>query len=207
MDIVAASNEATASFSRLGGRSPGARRANVGVRTACALGRHVARCGRVLGRKAREVVGEARLGDQNKQSLLQALGINPNDGRDAAEIFIDVAKAVAEMSDQNIAGKVTSDLLGKSFARDAAVPQGTVRSATPGSDDDHEQSREAKELEDNWIKLVQIEKQAARDLVAEVVPSLNKAAEAMQRVNQSHGWIDGIKPGFRRSSPGRTRPR
>ena len=61
-------------------------------------------------------IGEARLGDVGKASLFKALGIDPADGRDAADIMVDVARVLSGMTDQTIAGKVANDLLGRSYA-------------------------------------------------------------------------------------------
>jgi hypothetical protein len=48
-------------------------------------------------------IGEAQLGDEGKKSLFKALGIDPNDGRDAADRHARRGPGLAKMTDQNVA--------------------------------------------------------------------------------------------------------
>jgi len=141
-------------------------------------------------------IGEARLGDVGKRSLLQALGIDPDDGRDAAEIYVDVARAVSGMKDQTIAGKVASDLLGKSFAelrvfmRELTEQGGLVARVTNEQADAAD--RFGKDLGRISLKISEV-KQA---FVTDLLPGLNSIVDAMVRGQKEGGALTGILTGI-----------
>jgi hypothetical protein len=129
-------------------------------------------------------IGEARLGDQGKASLLRALGIDPDDGRDAALVMVDVAKAVMGMNDQAVAGKVASDLLGKSYAElrpflKELADQGTLVARVT-----NEQAEAADRYKDDLERLSLQLDQAKLKLASDLLPVLNEIADAMQRAEK-----------------------
>jgi hypothetical protein len=124
----------------------------------------VARLGRAI--------GEARLGDEGKSSLLKALGINADDGRDAAEVYVEVAKAVVDMKDKTIAGKVSNDLLGKSYAELRPFLAEVVAAGALNARVTDEQAEAADKYKDNLaLVTLEIEKHKMK-LANDLLPTL-----------------------------------
>lgn len=98
-------------------------------------------------------IGEARLGDVQKGGIFKALGIDVNDGRDAADVMVDVAHAVTGMKDQNVAAVVSQELLSRSFAEMRPFMKEVVEQGTLNSIMTNEQAKRAKELSDKLVKM------------------------------------------------------
>lgn len=137
-------------------------------------------------------IGEARLGDVQKQGLLRALGIDPNDGRDAAAIFVDLSKSLTTMKDQTIAGAASTQLLGRGFSElrpfmKEIVEQGGVHARVTD-----EQAAAAKRFEDQLTKLgFQLETSKIK-LTEGLLPALNKIAEAFNKGYEEGGLFLGM---------------
>ena len=171
---------------RISGLEAPARLAGTSLDTIAAS---VARLGRSL--------GEARLGDVGKAGLFRALGIDPDDGRDAAEVMVDVARAISGMTDQTVAGKVANDLLGKSYAelrpfmRELTEQGGLVVRVT------NEQAEAADRFRDNLARASLSIDQAKINLGNELLPVLNELALVMVRVNKEFETMPQAASGVR----------
>lgn len=128
--------------------------------------------------KLGQSIGEARLGDVGKRNLLTALGIDPDDGRDAAEVYVDVARAVSGMSDQTIAAKVSNDLLGKSYREVRVFLQELTEQGELHSRITNEQAEAADHFRDNLARTSVSLDQAKISLANELLPLLNQLAQA-----------------------------
>lgn len=104
--------------------------------------------------KLSKSIGEARLNAGGEQaSMFRALGINPNDGRDAAELFVDLAKSLLSMKDQTVASTVSMQFLGRGFAEMRPVLKEIVEQGGIHARVTDEQAESAKRLEDAFVKL------------------------------------------------------
>lgn len=141
-------------------------------------------------------LGEARLGDTGKAGLFGALGIDPKDGRDAAQVMVDVARALSGMQDQAIAGKVASELLGKSFAELRPFMKELVEQGGLVARVTDEQAEAADRYRDNLVRLSAIADQARLDFAAELLPVLNEIAEVMLKAGkETEAFAFAIKAG------------
>ena len=129
-------------------------------------------------------IGEARLGDTGKASLFKALGIDVNDGRDAADVMVDVAKALSGMTDQTVAGKVASDLLGRSYAELRPFLRELTEQGGLHARVTNEQTEAADRFRDNLSRVSLSIDQAKINLGNELLPVLNEVAQA---------WADNRK--------------
>jgi hypothetical protein len=100
-----------------------------------------------------KAIGDARLGDAQQGGLLRALGIDPNDGRDAAEIFVDVSRAIMSMKDQNIAAVASQQLLSRGFSEMRPIMKEVVEMGKLQSRQTEEQIQAAKEAADQIAEL------------------------------------------------------
>jgi hypothetical protein len=130
-------------------------------------------------------IGEARLGDVGKSSIFAALGIDANDGRDAAEIMVDVARALSGISDQAVAGKIASQLLGKSYAELRAFMKELAEHGDLVATATKEQSDQAKKFKDELILLHFNSEKLSRQLVEGMLPSLQDVAGAFLESQKS----------------------
>lgn len=130
-------------------------------------------------------IGEAKTGDASKAALFKALGIDPADGRDAAEVMVDIARSLTHMTDQDVAAKVANDLLGKSFAEvrnfmAEVTQQGTLTSTVTSA-----QAARAKELADAYARLKLEGDLYRRDLTEAMTPALMDIAAAFAESKRS----------------------
>lgn len=137
-------------------------------------------------------LGEAQLGDVAKRGMFKALGIDPNDGRDAAAVMVDVAKALTGMHDQNIAAAASTLLLSRGFAELRPFMKEIVEQGTLNARVTEEQALRAKEFQDNIVKLEFNLKNIAITIANEMLPGLNKIAEAMIRVQKEGGSMAAV---------------
>lgn len=168
-----------------------ARLAGVSLDTVAAS---VARLGRAL--------GEAQLGDVAKRGMLKALGIDPKDGRDAALVMVDVAKALVGMKDQNVAGAASLSLLGRGYAElrpfmKELVEQGGLIARTTD-----EQNRAAKAFEDELVKLNFQIGQSKIALANDLLPWLNSTVVAMNAAYKSGGLLAAAIAGIQTAITG-----
>jgi hypothetical protein len=137
-------------------------------------------------------IGEARLGDAGKSSLLEALGIDPKGGEDAAAAMVDLAKAVSGMTDQTVAGYVTSQLLGKSFAelrplmRELTDQGGLVARVT------NEQAQAAKELADQFVYIKLNTDKMYESLARDLAPTLMQITQIMLETGKGGSAVSEV---------------
>jgi hypothetical protein len=132
-------------------------------------------------------LGEAQLGDVSKMGMFKALGIDPKDGRDAAAVMVDVAKALTGMKDQNVAAAASIVLLNRGFAElrpfmKEVAEQGTL--VARGTD---EQFKAAKAFEDELTKLNFQLGQSKIALANDLLPALNATVVAMNAAYRESG--------------------
>lgn len=147
-------------------------------------------------------IGEARLGDVQKQGLFRALGIDPKDGRDSAEVMVDLAKKLTNMKDQTVAGAVSTTLLSRGFAElrpflKEVTEQGTLYKR--GTD---EQFAAAKKFEDELTKLnFQLETSKIK-LSQDLLPELTKIAVAFNEAYTKGGLFQGVLAALAQATTG-----
>lgn len=141
-------------------------------------------------------IGEARLGDVGKASLFQALGINVDDGRDAALVMVDVAKALSGMTDQTVAGKVASDLIGKSFAEARGWMREVAEQGTIVGRVTNEQAEEANRYQQQLVRLKVASEDYQRHIAMELLPHLNLVVDAMVRGQKEGGGFMSVIAGI-----------
>lgn len=117
-------------------------------------------------------IGEARLGDENKKLMLGALGINPNDSRDAAAIFQDVARSLVSMKDQTVASAAAFPLLGRGMSELRPLLKEMTEQGTLHARVTEEQARQSKELSDVWEELKLSAENATLAMTSKLVPAL-----------------------------------
>lgn len=137
-------------------------------------------------------IGEAQLGDVQKQGIFKAFGINPKDGRDAAEVMVDVAKALVNMKDQNVAGAASLQLLGRGYAEirpflKELVEQGGVHARVT-----NEQAAAAKHFEDELTKLNFQMGEAKIKMANDLIPYLTQVVEKMNEASTSGGGFFAV---------------
>jgi hypothetical protein len=123
--------------------------------------------------------------------LLEALGINL-EGLDPAEQFEALGRALSEMNDKAVASTISTQLLGRSYAEMRPLFKEVIELGKLHATVTEEQSKQAKQLEDNWKKIEQVWTEGARALVSDMVPALDKVAERFLRINQERGWIEAL---------------
>lgn len=125
-------------------------------------------------------IGEARLGDVNKGGMLKALGIDVSDGRDAADIFVDVGKALSGMKDQTIASAAAMSIFGRGFAEMRPVFREILEQGEliPRATD--EQAAAAKRLEDQLVLSKFAFDENVRAVAEGLVPSLLDLGKAFR---------------------------
>lgn len=117
-------------------------------------------------------IGEARLGDENKKLMLGALGISPNDSRDAAAIFQDVVKALVGMKDQTVASAAAFPLLGRGMSELRPLFKEITEQGQLHARVTEEQARQSKELSDVWEELKLSAENATLSMTSGLVPAL-----------------------------------
>ena len=106
---------------------------------------------------------------------------------------MDVARAVSGMKDQTIAGKVSADLLGKSYAelrvfmKELTEQGGLVARVT------NEQSEAADKFRDNLARASLAIDAAKISLGNQLLPALNDIAEAFVRATKEGGLLQGVE--------------
>lgn len=134
-------------------------------------------------------LGEAQLGDVQKMGMFKALGINPKDGRDAADVMIDVAKALTGMKDQNVAAAASVSLLQRGFAElrpfmKEITEQGELHARV--TDD---QARAAKSFEDNLTKLNFRLEETKIKLANDLLPILEQILAEFNKMGSTGGNV------------------
>lgn len=137
-------------------------------------------------------IGEARLGDVQKQGLFKALGIDPADGRDAVSVMQDVARATVSMKDQNVAAAVTQGLLGRGFSEMRPFMKEIVEQGTLYARVTDEDAKRAKEFNDNITKLTFNFQNGKIALANEYLPALNAVIEAMVRAQKEGATLAAV---------------
>lgn len=141
-------------------------------------------------------VGEAQLGDVGKRGLFAALGMDPDDGKDASERMIEFAHAIMQVKDQNIAGFASQQLLGRGFAEmrpfiKEIVEQGQLHSRTS-----NEQNEAAKKLMDTWVKLKYQFEGSAILMANQIIEPLQKIATKALEAYKSAGLFKAVMEGL-----------
>lgn len=131
-----------------------------------------------IARLSREI-GQARLGDQQAGGLLRALGINPDDGRDAAEHFVDLSKVLLTMKDQTVAAAVSQQFLGRGFSEMRPLMKEIVEQGGIHARVTKEEAEQAKHLDDSLVKLKSSMERHRMEIVNEIIPALNVWAEKL----------------------------
>lgn len=124
-------------------------------------------------------VGEAQLGDEGKKSLFRALGMDPNDGTDAAQRMVDVARILVDMKDKNVAAKVSNELLGRSYAELRPFLKQVAESGSEVSKATEESIAAAKRYADGTATLSHLLTEEKRALANDLLPALNNIIAAM----------------------------
>jgi hypothetical protein len=152
--------------------------------------------------KLSQAVGEAKLGNEGKKSLFTSLGIDPNDGRDAADRLLQVAKAVTNMADQDVAAYATKQLLNKSFAEARPLLEQLAEQESITARSTTEAALAAKQYEDNTRKMAYESTQAKIALANDLLPSINNVVEAMVRAQKEGGALAAIIAGIQTAATG-----
>lgn len=132
-------------------------------------------------------MAEAQAGNVQQAGLFKAIGLDPADGRDAASTLVDVAKALSGMQDQEVAGYVSSQLLGKGFSElrplmAAIADQGGIVATKT-----EEQIAAAKRLQDQFTMLAVQTDESKRQLAEGMVPALSAVAAALSEAKGAGG--------------------
>ena len=136
-------------------------------------------------------IGEARLGDSSKSGLFRALGIDPDDGRDAAEVMVDVAQVLSRMKDQTVAGKIANDLLGKSYAELRPFMKELAEQGELVARITDEEAAAADQFQDNLARLsLEIDKTKIA-ISKGFLPVLNDMVETFTRGYKEAGLLEG----------------
>jgi hypothetical protein len=152
--------------------------------------------------KLSQVVGQAKLGDEGKKSLFTALGIDPNDGKDAADRLLQVAKAVTNMADQDVAAYATRQLLNKSFAEARPLLAQLAEQESLTTRATSEAIAAAKQYEDGTRRLAYEAGQARTVFVNEWLPAINNVIEAMVRAQKEGGTLQALIAGIQTTVTG-----
>lgn len=142
-------------------------------------------------------IGEARLGDVQKQGLFKALGIDFNDGRDAAEVLVDVGKSLTSMKDQNVAAAASTTLLSRGFAELRPFMKELTEQGELVATRTDEQNKRAKEFEDTLTKLGFRAQQTRLAFTEGLLPALQSIANVFMTLtsNQDTARVAGEKIG------------
>lgn len=133
-----------------------------------------------------KAIGEARLGDVQKGGIFKALGIDVNDGRDAAEVFVDVSRAVMSMKDQNVAGAVSAQLLSRGFAEMRPLMKEIVEQGTLVATVTDEQAQKAKEFNDRITALNHNYEVQRLKLANDLMPVLSEFLTIWEQLNEQY---------------------
>jgi hypothetical protein len=152
--------------------------------------------------KLSQVVGQAKLGDEGKKSLFAALGIDPNDGKDAADRLLQVAKAVTNMADQDVAAYATRQLLNKSFAEARPLLAQLAEQESLTTRATSEGIVAAKQYEDGTRRLSYEAGQAKIVFVNEWLPAINGVVEAMVKAQKEGGTLAAVIAGIQTTITG-----
>lgn len=147
-------------------------------------------------------IGEARLGDVEKMGIFKALGININDGRDAAAVMVDVARMLTGMSDQTVAATASMALLNRGFTElrplmKEVTEQGTLNAAVT-----NEQAAAAKAFQDQVVTLGFELQQAKFALANDMLPALNALIKAMVDGQKEGGLFTAVMHGVQTAFTG-----
>lgn len=185
-EMIHGATEATAQFKRLGevagtsaemmsGFDLPARLAGTSLDTVAAS---IAKLGKSI--------GEARLagGVGEKAELLKALGIDINDGRDAAAAMVDLSSVLTQMTDKEVAGAAASKLMGRGFSELRPLMQEIVEQGGIAARVTNEQAEEAKKLADQYI-LIKLNSDKMKEALArDLAPALMQVTQAMLDMNK-----------------------
>jgi hypothetical protein len=143
-----------------------------------------------------KAIGEARLGDVQQRGLLEALGININDGRDAADVLLDVAKSLTSMRDQNVAAATSVPLLGRQFSElrpflKDLIEQGGIHARVTD-----EQAAEMKELEDRMILLKVRAEELGLQLTRGLIPAFEGSITALEDTKDNMSGLKEVGEAF-----------
>jgi hypothetical protein len=125
-----------------------------------------------IARLSREI-GQAKLGDPQAGGLLKALGLNINDGRDAAEQFVDISKALLSMKDQTVASAVAQQLLGRNFSELRPLMKEIVEQGGIHARVTNEQAEAAKHFDDSITKLTSKLEKNRIEFVNSLIPAMD----------------------------------
>lgn len=153
-----------------------------------AIATSVARLGKSL--------GEAQLGDVQKQGILKALGIDPKESIDAADAFVIVSKALTGFKDQNVAAAVSQTLLSRGFAEMRPLMKEITEQGTLHARATEEQLKQAKELADAWEKLAFRGEQFRLNAGVKLMPVLREITDVLGRLGEKGALVDLIAKGL-----------
>lgn len=130
-------------------------------------------------------LGEAQLGDVQKQGVFKALGIDVNDGREITQVLFDVSRAFSNMKDQNVAAAGSMLILNRSFAElrpfmKELTEQGGLQARTT-----NEQNEAAKRFEDTLVKISFSAQNTRMSLAEGMLPALQSIATAFSQLERN----------------------
>jgi len=127
-----------------------------------------------------KAIGEARLDKSGESArLFKALGIDPEDGRDAAAVFVDVSKALVGMKDQNVAAAASLPLLSRGFAEMRPFMKEIVEQGELNARVTDEQAAASKRLLDDLVKIKFQFDENTFSLVEGLIPALQDITDAI----------------------------
>jgi hypothetical protein len=140
-------------------------------------------------------IGEARLGAKGgagKSALLEALGVDVNAGQDAAEIFVQVSKAIASMQDQTVGAYAASQLLEKSFAETRAFAKQLADQTELHPLITNEEAAAAKQFQDTLTQIGLEGHKVWLEFTNFLMPALNGIASTMLQIQKGGATMSGL---------------
>ena len=139
-------------------------------------------------------LGEAKLKGGEKAKWFEALGIDPKSVTDTGQALFELAKKLDGMTDKQKALSAARDLLGKgvsmAFINELAQQEQLIGKVTTA------QALQAKQFEDNMIRMRAGAGQVGMALANEILPAMNDVVKFSLQVKAEWGAIAGILIGL-----------
>jgi hypothetical protein len=129
--------------------------------------------------KLQRSLGEAKAGNTEKAALFRAMGIDPEAAHDSVEAMQQVAVALTGVTDKDIAAKVASDLLGKSYAELRPFMKEVTEAGHLKATTTNEEVEKAKALTREYADLKLQYDLQARVVGEHLVPTLTSIVKVM----------------------------
>lgn len=138
-------------------------------------------------------IGEAQLGEAGgKRSLLKALGIDPNDGADPVDRFVQLSRSIMSMKDANVQAYVSQQFLSRGFSEMRPLMREVVEQGGLIKRTNDEDTRAAKAFEDQMVRLRYEMDLGKMKMANDYVPWLTDVAKAFTKGYEQGGLLEGV---------------